>query len=262
MRVTLRRRTFGELLQQSFSLTAAHFVPLLVIVALVSVPQLVAQLLQPGLDPTAATPTAFGNTGALAGIVAMTLLNAVLWPVAQGAAIFLVSGSFTGRNVALGEALRRGLQKWPSLLAFGLAYGLLAALGALLLFVGTFIVVVVFYVGAPAIVVEDGDWRQGFGRSRELTRGHRWTIFGLVVVLGLLVFWLPGIAVGIGAQVVGGASGTALGLVTWVIGVFASTVWTVAPVVVYFNLRVIKESFDVEQLAALVDVIGERQPAT
>ena len=48
-------------------------------------------------------------------------------------------------------------------------------------------------------------------------------------------------------------------VVTWLLGVCISTIGVVFPVVYYFNLRVVKEGFDVQQLTTLVDEIGRRR---
>src|SRR5690606_37237320 len=117
--------------------TAAHFVPLLLLLGVFGLPQLAGQLLLPELAATStSTPTL--ESGDLARRLtggALLLVGMVLWPVAQGAAIFLVTGSFTGQKVSLGEALRKGLRKALSLLAFGFAYGLVVGLGLLALVV-------------------------------------------------------------------------------------------------------------------------------
>ena len=47
-------------------------------------------------------------------------------------------------------------------------------------------------------------------------------------------------------------------MIVWVLEVAVGTVTVVLPVVYYFNLRIVKEGFDVVQLTSLVDEIGRR----
>lgn len=264
MRVTLRERRFGELLQQCFALTAAHFVPLVVIAAVFNLPQLAGQVLLHGSPSLGTGQPSADDLAAGAGVVGLSIVGWLLWPIAQGAAIFLVSGSFTGRSVSLGEAFKNGVRRWPSLLAFGIAYGILTFLGFFAVIVGAIIVAIMFFVGPPAIVVEGVGWTDGFGRSRQLTRGHRWTIFFLALVVGLIVGFAPYAAIGVLAVATGGvdaATGAlSLGFVlaAWAVGAVGYAVMTVLPVVIYFNLRVAKEAFDTDQIASMVDQIGER----
>ncbi|KTG10221.1 hypothetical protein AUR64_11595 [Haloprofundus marisrubri] len=74
--------------------------------------------------------------------------------------------------------------------------GLVGTIGGpvgLLLFVGTLAVFVrVFLV--PVLVVAGDDISAAFGRSARLTRGYRWTVFGLVLVVGLGTFALGSVS--------------------------------------------------------------------
>ena len=44
----------------------------------------------------------------------------------------------------------------------------------------------IWAVIAPVIVLEKRPPFAAFGRSRELVRGHGWTVFGIVIITGLL----------------------------------------------------------------------------
>jgi hypothetical protein len=48
---------------------------------------------------------------------------------------------------------------------------------------------------------------------------------------------------------------------TYLVGVAVSTVAVVAPVVLYFQLRVVKDALDLDRLASLVDAIAARGAA-
>jgi hypothetical protein len=66
------------------------------------------------------------------------------------------------------------------LAALGIAFGFV-----LLIIPGLWLLTI-WAVIAPVIVVERRRALESFGRSRELVRGHGWTVFGIVVIAGLL----------------------------------------------------------------------------
>ena len=70
------------------------------------------------------------------------------------------------------------------LLGAGLLAGLGIALGFLLLIVPGLYLITIWAVVAPVIVVEKPGVFAAFGRSRELVRGHGWTVFGIVLITG------------------------------------------------------------------------------
>ena len=58
--------------------------------------------------------------------------------------------------------------------------------GFLLLIVPGLFLITIWSVIAPVIVVEKTRVLEAFGRSRELVRGHGWTVFGIVIITALL----------------------------------------------------------------------------
>ncbi|QCJ48062.1 hypothetical protein [Haloprofundus sp. MHR1] len=111
-----------------------------------------------------------------------------------------VAGWLTLSRVLGGRARSAQLFSYLGLLALlHVAFRLLGLVGTvsgpigLLLFVGTLAVFVrVFLV--PVLVVAGEDISTAFGRSARLTRGHRWTVFGLVLVVGLATFALGSVS--------------------------------------------------------------------
>ena len=111
-------------------------------------------------------------------------------------------------------------------------------------------------IAVPVAVIEKGGLGVALARSAELTRGYRWTIFGVHFVLGLIIFivavvvgTLFGVASASGAPA---SSGTGA-LVFFPIGAFFSAWLACTNAVVYHDLRVIKENIDIESIAAVFD---------
>lgn len=256
MNLDLRQRTFGELLGLCFQLPLGHFAKLFVIVVVLGVPNLILQLALvtfmgagDARDPEVAA-------GAL-GITFLILIVAlIIGPLQQGASILAVSGSFTGKHLSVGDCLGESLRRLPSLLGFGLAFGLIVGLGLLLLLVPGFIFMTWFFVGGPAIMLEKLGFSDAMGRSRELSAGHRWSIFGFIFVTAILVGAINGALTRVVETVV--PIPLVSVAVQYLVTSIVSMISVVAPVVYYFQLRVVKEAFDVDALSSLVDAIGER----
>ena len=97
------------------------------------------------------------------------------------------------------------------------------------------------------------------GRSRQLTKGHRWKIVGLqlaIIIPALIIGGLVGaIIVGTGGFLaMASALSSTLGQV---VNLIWSAIWTafyaIVIVVTYHDLRVAKEGVDTEQIAAVFE---------
>lgn len=149
-----------------------------------------------------------------------------------------------------GEVWRRLPQRLPWALAVGLTAGLGQAFGYLLLVVPGLILTTMWLAAVPAEIVE----RKGFSalnRSAELTRGHRWVIFGLLVAFGL-ASWLLSAIGGLAAIALAGASTRALPFLAQAgVEVVTSLLGAVGTAALY---RELKESADGPEVSAVADV--------
>lgn len=248
MQVELRPRSFGELVGQTFALSVAHFARLFPITLVLSAPTVALSVYQNTLDQ-------LQQPGLVAALsLGSMLLSFALWPIGAAVAIKIVAGSYTGRTCSMMEGVRVGMRRLGPLLGATLAVSIIVMLGTMLLIVPGLIAFTAFYV-VPCIVVLEG---HGVGasmrRSRDLSRGHRWRVFGLAFVVGLLVQVIPGIGLAV-LQVMGIENIGALVASAVVIAAFAVPS-TIAPVVAFFDLRVRKEALDVTVLSELVAQIG------
>lgn len=212
------------------------------------------------------------------GIVALLVVNAAtLRAVADG-----YMGLKPDRSSSLSLALRRlgtlvgnsllqglavaGVLAIPFvILAFALAVddgGAGSGIAFAVLFLAAFLVIAWLFiswtVAVPAIVVEQAGAAKALGRSMRLIRGRWWPVFG-VIVLVTIIRW-----------VIGGVAGIAVGVVvfaapeSFVLSAIVDTIQTIAidivllpfaaaiTAVLYFDLRVRKEGFDLELLARSV----------
>jgi hypothetical protein len=171
-------------------------------------------------------------------------------PLATAINLHAAFQSMRGRPVRLGESVAGGLSRFLPLLGVMVLFTLGVALGLLLLIVPGIILIIMWYVAVPACVVERTGPVRSFGRSRELTKGYRWKIFGLALLV-YLVSAIGSMLTGGLANALAGPWGQIVTQVVWqgLSGGFGS----VMIAVVYYYLRVAKEGVDVDQIASVFD---------
>jgi hypothetical protein len=131
------------------------------------------------------------------GVVVAGLIGfaGVFW--IQGALVVAIEDVRDGRpDLSIRETLAR---VWPKLNILTIA-GLLAVLGVtlglFLLLVPGLVLLTWWLLIVPVIMLEDAGVVRAFGRSRELVRGHGWSVFG-VILLTVLVLVAVAIAFGL-----------------------------------------------------------------
>jgi hypothetical protein len=165
------------------------------------------------------------------------------------------------RPFSLADGLQVDLDRFFPLLGLGLVAGL--AIGGLwipagilswsplkyaspLILLPVVMLLLMWSVSTPVCVVERLGPLGSLARSRELTKGHRWKIFGLV-----LVTTIPGVIVN---RTLGAGS---LGAAIHILSLIWNAIWTafdsIVIVVTYHDLRVAKEGVDTEQIAAVFE---------
>src|ERR1044072_938888 len=125
-----------------------------------------------------------------------------------------------------------------------------------LLFIPFVFLSVKWCVTFAAIVAERAGPLQGMGRSWELTRGHWWRTFGALLVLALISFVLYFLVIaGLGGLI---AANEDMSKVTYAVLSTALTIVLLAILypliasiitVIYYDLRVRNEGFDLQLLA-------------
>lgn len=101
-----------------------------------------------------------------------------------------------GQPVTLGRCLAGALGLILPLLGLYILGYLGFLLGLVLLVVPGVIVGLMWAVAGPALIVERCGVFAAFGRSRALTKGNRWRILGLLILL-LVIFWMFMMVVGL-----------------------------------------------------------------
>ena len=241
----------GRVVNRSFTLLLGDFPKFFAATLVIWLPYaLLLWFLEPALDDFAQNPQRMTLQAALTlleyelAILALILLLAALSPAV------ILYGAFQrmrGRSFGVAEAFARGLSRFLPILGM-MVLLLLAVLGAgLLLIFPAFIILTMWYVALPAIIVERLGPLESLRRSSFLTRGHRWKIFGIwmliLIVESIVQYVLQRL---LGAGIVG-----AFGDFLWL--VLTEAYQAVVVAVLYYDLRVAKEGIDIDRITAVFE---------
>jgi hypothetical protein len=241
----------GHALSRALSVLSRNFLPFFGINVVAVLPVLIL-----GAVAGATTATQVQSIGVATGIGTLVaigfgtlILMIVLQALSQAVVLYGAFQDMLGRQLNIGESLRVGLSRFFPIIGVAICVGVLAMLASFLLLFPAFILATMWFVAPPACVVERLGPLDSMGRSRMLTKGHRWPIFGiwllLVVVSAVVSALLNRVLAPTGVLV------TFLGAVIW--NALFSAFYSIFVVVTYHDLRVAKEGVDTEQIASVFE---------
>jgi hypothetical protein len=258
MVTVLRPLSISELLDRTFHLYRSNFLLFLGIVAL---PQLAVFALQLG-----SAAMAFGGQPVSSSITFLVavLASYVALEISQAVTVIAVSNLHLDRPVSIRSAFS---EAWSSLYrVFGITFlvGIAVVVGMILLLVPGIYVALMLSLAIPVAVLEGRGQFASIARSRELTKASRGRIFVICLLIGILAlvvsmviqFPLFGIALAFGRTNPGTLLGTLRALQA--AGTFLSTslvgsLGTIALTLVYYDLRVRKEGFDLQLMMSRLE---------
>ena len=270
----LRALGVGEILDVSIKVYLKHFLTFVKIAAFVVIPVGILNLLVVistlpegtiAVDGQLRFPSDAGIGEFLAGSVITAILGAIAGLLATGATFKALAEAYLSHPPSAGESLRYAARRLHSLLWLTILFSLVVAIGTLLLIIPGIYLGVSLAVVIPALMLENLKGGKALRRSYGLVRGRWWPTFGVVILGWFLIPAIVGGIIGFAFQVALVAtvdSPTAVvGLST--LGQVLSSVFTTALqaaviVVLYFDLRVRKEGFDLQLLA---ERIGGQAPS-
>jgi hypothetical protein len=229
----------GNVLSRAFEVCSANFVLFGAVMLVVSLPDLVFKLQTPATEPW--TIGLYSLLEAVLGIFLNTIGEAVI--------LFGAFQYLRGVPVVPGEALQRSLARFFPIVGFAILYVIALIVGFIFFVIPAIILFVVWTVALPACVVEGLGPVACMRRSAELTRGYRWKIFGIMILLWIVGAIVGGIFDAIGEQ--GGIVTKALIGLLW--SAVWWTYWNCVLVMIYHDLRVVKEGIDTAQIASIFD---------
>jgi hypothetical protein len=250
--------SIGRVASRTFAVLGRNLVTFLGLSILTVIPQLlfttfVARIPANGVP----NPAMFMSGGYWLGLATTTLLWLALSFVLQAALTYGTVMDLNGKRVSAGDALLTGLKQFLPLFGIAVLFELGLALGFLLLVVPGFMLLMAWFVVVPVRVTEGTGITQSFGRSAQLTKGHRWSIFGLLIiyVVALVLFQLitnPLFGVAMLASQPGSWNIPYL-VFKSVVGGITTVISATGIACVYYELRTSKEGLGPEQLASVFE---------
>ena len=229
----------GVVLSKTFNLLTQQFGKFALLTLVPLVPLLALTLFALGRPPS---PAAFGALGVITG-----LLTFFLGIVAQATTLYGAFQAMRGQSFTIGQSLQIGLGRAVPVVGVALLVGFAVGFATLLLIVPGLMVLCMYYVAIPVCVIERPGVMASASRSADLTRGYRWPIFGLILLVAI-------IAAVVGAVLTRLGGGGIMGLLLHFVWQIVSTAFgAVLVAVVYHDLRVAKEGIDIESLANVFD---------
>lgn len=267
MKFQIGAMSVGDILDRGLKLLLARLPTFFIITLIVQLPVLLVQVIPPALaEGNLVGATAVGNLGAV-------LLALVLTPIGTAAILHVISQEFIARRVGVGDAFQVGLSRFGSILMGSLLYGFAVGFGFLLCIIPGLVFLSWFSLFSQVIVVEGLGGSASLSRSKDLSQGYRMRILGILVLLMIIQALLGG-AEGFvlealfpsyeRIQTVRGITvqTSAINQIIHVLLIFpvnalVTTYSSVCMTLLYFDLRIRKEGFDLE-LAAQKQASSER----
>jgi uncharacterized membrane protein len=188
------------------------------------------------------------NIALLGGV--SVILTFILEIVAQATTVYGAFQQMGGRPFTITQSLNFGLRRALPVLGTALLAALFMGLAAMLLVFPGIIVFCMLYVAVPACVIERLGVIASLNRSAALTRGYRWQIFGLLLLVTVIVLIISFVIPFVVTLLAGALWGR---LVSFGWLVIAGSFRAVLVSVVYHDLRVAKEGVDIDNLATVFD---------
>ena len=269
MRVpTLRKMEVADILDTAIRLYRHNFLLFLGIVAVVQLVVMAANMvvlwfvLGPTMTPGPGEQIPWDALARLLplGLVLLASVFA-LYSLSEGALAFAVSETYLGRRISFAEAYRR---VWPlvwRLLLTMILVTLAVGAGTVFCLVPGIILAVWFATTTPIVAVERSSGVAAMSRSHHLVAGHGWRVFGTLLLLYLIVsvatysLAVPPYLVVIlllGERSPLLAQG-ALQAISAVTNIIVQPVFMIGIVLVYYDLRIRKEGFDLAMLAEALE---------
>jgi hypothetical protein len=273
----MRPLRVGEILDVSINVITKNFLTFLKIVLvlvipvqIVSVIVLVSTVNDPDLLPKFGTSNGtVSNTDAAAyigGQAVVGVLSLILFAIATAACFKAVGDAYLGSKPDWRSSLRFAARRFHSVLWVTILVGITSTLGLILVIAPGIWLWFSYAVAVPALLFEGLKGTSAMSRSFRLVRGRWWATAGAILSAYLIASVISGILQSLVSALVFtdvGKSVLGVAVVNAVANGIGQLITTPFPAavtaVVYYDLRVRKEGFDLQLLA---ERLGVTPPGT
>ena len=240
----------GRVLGRSFGVLGRHFIQFL-LVTIVPIAPLAYVM---AIEVAALVGVKHPDSAVAVRIGLLVIAAVAFWGltmmIAQAVVLYGTFQDMRGKPMRFGEAIAKGLARFFPIIGLAICTMLAVGVGFVLLIIPGIMFAMMFYVALPACVVERVGPIASMKRSAALTKGHRWKLFGIAILIGLLSAIGSAVVATI-LTIVGGPTVMLVGRFLWqaIMGAFGAVVVAV----IYHDLRTAREGIDVERMAAVFD---------
>ncbi len=175
--------------------------------------------------------------------------------LSTAACVKAISDAYLDQPVDLGSSLRFAARRLGALAWMAILMWVLLTLAFIALVIPGIWLYAAWSVATPALLIEGVRGQRALGRSRELVRGRWWPVAGVLVVAEVMTALVSGAITGVLLAIVLTGGGSALyavvvvSLAGVVAGILTRPFQAAVATVLYYDLRVRREGYDVQLLA-------------
>lgn len=261
--VDLRPMTLGEVLDRTFTLYREHF---LLFVGITALPYLLTLVFKFGVllltrgqflgHAPNFSPGLLG--GVVVGAFGGGLLALFMMGLAQAATVSAVSELYLGREATVRDSYGKAKGMILPVIGVLILSGLATIVGMLFLIIPGIYLACRLAVSVPVVIAEDESPVAAMERSMELTNGYAGQLFLLFLLVFFLAYvvamllQLPAMFFTVTAALA--KHQVSLGVMAYsyvaeyIAQVVVGPIGTISAVLMYYNLRVRKEGFDIQHL--------------
>jgi len=262
--VDLRPMTLGEVLDRTFTLYRENF---LLFAGITALPHLLTLIFNFGVlsmrgSGTSGASPGLPSAGMIGGILLGAIGGAVLLllivGITQAATVSAVSDLYLGRDTSIRDAYAQSKGIIFIVVAIMILSGLATLVGLIFLIIPGIYLACRLAVSVPVAVVEKESPVAAMGRSMALTKDYAGQMFLLLLLVGVLTYvvsillQLPVIFSSFSAAMAKTQPSVGVTAYSYVAQflsqVLVGPIGTISASLMYFNLRVRKEGFDIQHL--------------
>ncbi len=276
--------TVGQIIDRAFRLYRNNFIRFVAIVAIIYIPITLislgavgwltsasSELTQSAHQVSEGRPGAELDLGAFGSFFTAAAVTALLFLLAQAlcnaALIKSVSESYLGKDVSVGQAYKAVLPRLLSIIGAAILVAIVTGIGFLLLIIPGIIFALWYTLTPQAIVVEGKSATSGMSRSKALVSGNLGKVFGLWIVVGIINAIIGQLFQYVGGLVAGVPSPGDYTTPVIVQQLFSMAgqmlimpISAGAFILLYYDLRIRKEGFDLQMLAQSLGSAAQEVP--
>jgi hypothetical protein len=236
----------SDAMSTSFGVLSRHIVTFVVLAGIIWLPYVIIEhLVVP--HPKFGEQIPQSEIGSfLIKVYSVAALALILDPLCNAVLLHATFQDLRGRPVSMGQSVSAALIRLFPLILLTLAMFFGVVFGMILLIIPGMFFSVAWKLSVPVCVLEQRGPFESMGRSWELTRGNRWKLFGMMLVVGLITGFGAGMLTLLGTAIAGEIGRVITMLIALSLAhSFSSVFFTV----VYRDLRTSKEGIDTSRVA-------------